>query len=162
MFGEGDVNIYDAYFEYELDEFLTLYYGMLTKFLEKTEGQSPVFDRDEFLSILHRYSALDARAKALFLTLEGGVDIYGSARELFIKETFTEGAGALAEKLFILEAALLNYRISESGITLNSVKEILAEIKTGYTALSEEDIASFEIVYEIYCYYVEECEALFV
>lgn len=162
VFGEGDVNIYDAYFEYGIDEFLTVYYGMLTAFLEKTEGQSPIFDRDVVLSVLYAYSALDAKAKALFLTLEGGVDMYGSAREAFIEESFTEGAGALAEKLFILEAALLNYRVSESGVTLNSVKEILAEIKTDYAALSEEDIASFEIVYEIYCYYVEECEALFV
>lgn len=159
-FGADEMSIYDAYREREMGEFLSLYYGMVSAFVNKTEGAMPTFDKNEVIGVLEAFKSLDSTAKALFYTLEGGVNMYGAALELFISEELTEEAGAVAEKLFTLETAFYTYEVSGSGVALESVRSLLAELTAAYSALSDEDAASFAPLMNIYAFYVGECEKL--
>ena len=159
-FGADEMSIYDAYREREMGEFLCLYYDMVSAFVNKTEGATPAFDKNEVIGVLEAFKSLDSTAKALFYTLEGGVNMYGAALELFISEAFTEGAGAVAHKLFRLETAFYTYEVSGSGVTLESVRSLLAELTAAYSILSDEDKESFRPLMNIYSFYAGECEKL--
>lgn len=161
FYGSEAVNIYDVYREKQLGEFLALYYDMISAYLNKTEGEGNVFDKEKTLLLLNAFKSLDSSTKSFFVTLEGNVPIYYSALDLFISEAFTENAAAVAKKLFSLETNYYSYEVSQSEVTLNSIREILSQIKELYEALEGEDETSFAQLEEIYLYYVEKCELLF-
>ena len=160
-FGSEGADIYDVYYELELDVFLAEYYGMLSAFVNKTDA-TPVFDKDSAVAVVNAFGGLSSKAKALFATLEGNLALFDSARELLLTEAFTENAAAVASKLFALEAALLNYEISGSELTLTTVVELYGELEALYTELeaSSEDKASFAPFENIYSYYAKICEEL--
>ena len=158
--GENTANIYDVYYSCELDAFLEVYYDMISAYINKTEGVTPVFDKAEAMAVLKAFSALDADVKAMFVTVDSGLGIYDVARELFISEAFTEAAGAVAKKLFALEVALYTYEVTESEVSLGSVKALLSELEAMYADLSGADAESFMPLAEIYDYYMEKCALL--
>ncbi len=158
-FGADSVSIYDVYYDRKMDDFLSLYYGMASAYINKSDGQ-PVFDKDTVLAVLEAFKSLDSSEKALFYTLEGGVNMYGAALELFISETFTERAAELAMKLFALETAIYTYEVSESSITLETVASLLSEVTTMYGDLPAQDGEDFQCLVNIYSFYVNKAEQL--
>jgi len=162
FFGSAKTNIYDTYVDLNLSDFLDCYYSMVIPFLNKSEGEADVFDRAEVLIVLDKFCRLPSDAKALFTVMEGGVDIYYTALAAFIKEEFTDGAGELATKLFVLEKHYYTYEMAPNDVTLKSIEATLKQVKEMHEALSELDAESFDALNGIYTYYVALCEKLFV
>lgn len=160
FFDGSSINLYDIYLEKNLDEFLMLYYEMISAFFNKEENESPVFEKEKVLAVIEAFKNLDSQTKSLVMTLEGNINLYYSALELFIAEAFSENAGAVAQKLFSLEANYYTYEVTQSVVTLNAISEILAQLKELHTGLDDSDLASFEPLEGIYNYYVEKCEQL--
>ena len=158
FFGSSGVNIYDVYLEKGLDEFLSLYYEMVSAFVNKQQAQTPVFNKESVIAVLNAFSKLDSNIKALFITMEGNLDLYYSARELFISEAMSENAAAVAEKLFSLEENYYIYEVTQSTVNLNAIIEILGQLKELHGGLEGEDAASFAPLEDIYDYYVAKCE----
>ena len=90
--------------------------------------------------------------------MEGNLDLYYSARELFISEAMSENAAAVAEKLFSLEENYYIYEVTQSTVNLNAIIEILGQLKELHDGLEGEDAASFAPLEDIYDYYVAKCE----
>lgn len=160
FFGSSSVNLYDTYVEKNLDEFLLYYYEMISDFVNKEENQSPVFDKEQILAVIEAFKQLDSQTKSLVMTLEGNIDMYYSALALFLAETFSENAEAVAKELFTLEANYYTYEITQNPGTLNAISEILAQLKALYQGLDASDAASFVPLESIYNYYVSKCEQL--
>ncbi len=161
FYGNEMVNIYDVYNAKKLGDFLALYYDMISAYLNKTEGQSNVFDKDKMILVLNAFKNLDSETKSFFITLEGDVQVYYAALELFISETFTESAAEAALVLFNLEKNYYSYEVVQSDLTLNSIRELLSQLKALYADLEGEDSNSFAQIKEIYEYYVQKCDLLF-
>ena len=160
-FGSDMTNIYDAYCEKQLGEFLALYYDMVSAFVNKEEGQEKVFDDDKIIAVINAFCNLDSASKALFEVMEGQVDIYYTALNLFIDESFSDNAANVAKKLFSLEKLHYSYEVTQSAVTLNSIREILDQLKELHKDLVGEDETSFAVLEDIYGYYVDKCEKLF-
>ncbi|MBE6585025.1 MAG: hypothetical protein E7645_00700 [Ruminococcaceae bacterium] len=162
FFGSSEVNIYDTYLEKELDKFLSLYYDMVSAFVNKNENQSPVFDKEKTLAVLKAFCNLDSNTKSLFVTMEGDLNLYYTALQLFISEGFTEDAATVAELLFNLEKNYYSYEVSQSAVNMNAIKEILGQIQALHDGLKNEDVDSFAALEDIYQYYIGKCEQLVV
>lgn len=160
LFKGSSINIYDIYFEKNLDEFLLLYYEMISAFVNKEENQSPVFDKEKTLVVIEAFKNLDSTTKSLVMTMEGNIDMYYAALELFLSEAFSENAVVVAKELFTLEANYYTYEVTQSVVTLNAISEILAQLKELHKGLDASDAASFEPLESIYNYYVSKCEQL--
>ena len=160
FFDSSEICIYDTYLETGLDKFLVSYYDMMSAFLNKEEGVTPVFDMEKTLAAIEAFRALDSSTKALFAILEADVDVYYSALALFISESFTEAAAEVAIKLYSLENSYYNYEVSQNDVTLASIREILRQLKDLHDALAGDDIESFEPLEDAYLYYVGKCEKL--
>ncbi|MBE6634764.1 MAG: hypothetical protein E7617_01000 [Ruminococcaceae bacterium] len=152
------VDMYALYNKKEIGSFLDLYYGMISPFLHKSEGESKVFDKATVLSVMEAYRLLDTDSKSIFGILEADVDMYHGALELFINETFTAAAADVAVKLYTLERYCYSYEVVASDVTLNQIRSLLSELKAAYSALEGEDKASFLDLEQVYEYYVEKCE----
>ncbi len=159
-FGSSEVNIYDTYREFELDSFLSLYYDMVSAFVNKQSEQTIVFDKEKTLAVLAAFRDLDSKIKSLFITMEGGVDMYYTALGQFVAEAFSEEAAEVALKLFTLEKYIYNYEVVENSSVLNLIKELLVEIEALYGNLEGENKTSFAPFEQTYNYYVEKCEEL--
>lgn len=154
------VNMYEAYNERKMGEFLGTYYDMVNAFLNKKQGDAHTFDKATVLNVMKQFRLLSPEAKSFFMLMEGNINIYHNALELFISQEFTANAAAVAIKLYSLEQCYLNYHVSQNDVTLNSMKAVLNQLKELYTALEGEDKTSFEALEEAYSYYVEKCEAI--
>ena len=160
FFGGTGVNLYDTYLEQRLDEFLLLYYEMISAFVNKSESQTPVFNKPQTLAVVEAFRVLDSKTKALVMTMEGNLDLYYSALELFLSEAFSENAAAAATMLFTLEQNYYTYEVTQSTVTLNAISENLAQLKALHEGLEGDDAASFDPLEQIYDYYVEKSEQL--
>ena len=126
----------------------------------KTEGQSPVFDKEKVLTVIVAFKNLDSTTKSLVMTMEGNLEIYYAALEVFLSEAFSENAAAVAKELFTLEANYYTYEVTQSVVTLNAISETLEQLKESHKGLDTSDAASFAPLENIYNYYVEKCEQL--
>ena len=156
----SSINLYDYYFEKNLDDFLLLYYEMISAFMNKEENQSPIFDKEKVLVVIEAFKNLDSTTKSLVMTMEGNLEIYYAALEVFLSEAFSENAAAVAKELFTLEANYYTYEVTQSVVTLNAISETLEQLKENHKGLDTSDAASFAPLENIYNYYVEKCEQL--
>lgn len=160
FFGDTKINVYDTYFEKNMGTFLNSYYDMVSAFMNKKEGE-PTFDKAKVLAVLNQFRLLDSEVQALFMAMDDAkIDLYHQALELFISENLSEGAATVAIQLYTLEQHYYSYQVLPNGVTLNSIKAVLAQIKGLYTNLAGEDKASFADFEETYSYYIAKCEAL--
>ncbi len=159
FFGSSKINLYDTYIERNMGEFLNAYYDMVNAFMNREEGET-TFDVAKTLAAIKQFRLLDSESKAFFMIMEGEIDMYYAALELFISEELSAGAAEVATKLYTLEQYYYNYQLVPNDVTLDSLKAVLNQIQLLYVDLSGDDKTSFAYLEEAYGYYIDKCEAL--
>ena len=114
-----------------------------------------IIDGECFNSCLYLAAWADGKS---IRTLESLLGPNGELSD--IQQAFVDEAAAVARKLFALERAFYTYEVSESGVALSTLGELLSQLEALYVPLSGEAKASFEPLEEIYAYYVGECGRL--
>ena len=151
-----------AYNELKLYEFLNTNYELTWTFaweyaFATQTTTPPVFDKENSISVLEAFRALDRDSQVLFLMIEGDYGLYYSAVAQFIEEAFSGSAKDLANKMIELEQLIL-ITDPEDTAALETLTSALAELEAMYSALTGEDAESFEVLKNVYTDIVNDCK----
>ena len=172
---DGEYLIYDLYSQSHLQGFMAdafyVMFGNLFTDSTNPDAESQFKEPDKVVQAMKSFRELSSFDKALFLALDGDMDIYRGGLRQFFKENFSTEGYTVATRFLDLEDVYVDYANHPEGsyelvdgstrTFREDFEEAMQRLTAAYGQLEGDDLDAFDsYLLEAYNYYLEIYENL--